>query len=127
MKRFIFYTMFSLIIFVTGCQSENSSTIDTSKHAEPQYLYSENPSIDMFVYKDTAFVNASDIDWVIELELNKGDLVGTVKATGISKDFKDWDATLLDVGSNIYESHRLDILLVESKDLMIPYLKIVEG
>ncbi len=43
MKRFIFNTIFCLIIFVTGCQSDNSSTIDTSKHAEPQYLYSKNP------------------------------------------------------------------------------------
>lgn len=81
----------------------------------------------MFVYEDTAFVNASDTKWVIELELTKADLLGSVKETGVSKDFKDWDATLLDVGSNIYKSQRLDILLVESNGIMIPYLKFVEG
>lgn len=121
MKNFIFCTIFCLMIFVTGCQS------NTSKYAEPQYLYNENPSIDMFVYEDTAFENASDIDWVAELELTKDRLLGTIKETEVSKDFKDWDATVLGVGSSIYKSERSDILLVESNGLIIPYLKIVEG
>lgn len=120
MKKFLICICF-LIFFATGCQS------NMSKYAEPQYLYNENPSIDMFVYENTTFINASDIDWVIELELIKDDLLGTIKQTGVSKDFKDWDATLLDVGSEIYKSERLDILLVESNGLIIPYLKIVEG
>lgn len=127
MKRFILYGIFCLMLLVTVCQSNKSNTIDTSKYAEPQYLYNENPSIDMFVHEDTAFVNASDVDWVVELELTKDALLGTVKETGVSKGFKDWDATLLNVGSNIYKSERLDILLVEFNGLIIPYLKIVEG
>lgn len=124
MKKILFYAICCLLFFVTGCQL---NTTDTSKYTEPQYLYNENPSIDMFICEDTAFINASDIDWVIELELTKNDLLGTIKETGVSKGFKDWDATLLDVGSNIYKSERLDILLVESNGLIIPYLKIVEG
>lgn len=127
MRRFTLYTIFCLMIFVIGCQSNNKNIIDTSTYVEAEYLYSENPNIDMFIYKDTAFINASDLDWVVELGLTKDSLIGTVKARGVSKDFKDWDATLLDVGSNIYKSERLDILLVESNGLIIPYLKIVEG
>lgn len=127
MKKFIFYTIFCLMIFITGCQSNNNITIDSSRYAEPQYLYDKNPNIDIFIYEDTAFENASDIDWVAELELTKDKLLGTIKETEVSKKFKDWDATVLDVGSLIYKSERLDILLVESNGLIIPYLKIVEG
>lgn len=121
MKRFLFCTMLCLLFFVIGCQS------NTSKYSEPQSLYDANPNIDMFVYENTAFVNASDVDWVKELELNKDSLLGTIKETGVSTGFKDWDATLLEVGSNIYKSERSDILLVDCNGSMIPYFKYVEG
>ena len=127
MKKILFCTLFCLLLFTTGCNSNINITNDSSKSTQPQYLYSENPSIDMFVYQDIAFVNASDIDWVTELDLTKGDLFWTIEDTGVSKKFKGWDATPLDIGSNIYESEQSDILLVESNGLMIPYLKIVEG
>lgn len=127
MKRFLFYILFCLLIFTTGCKSNINITNDSSKSTEPEYLYSENPNIDMFVYQDIAFVNASNIDWVAKLDLTKGDLLGTIEDTGVSKKFKDWDATLLDIGSNIYKSEQSDILLVESNGLMVPYLKIIEG
>nr|WP_300005154.1 hypothetical protein [Tissierella sp.] len=115
------------MISITGCKSNNMTTIDSSKYAEPQYLYNKNSDIDMFVYEDTVFENVSEIDWVKELELTKGNLLGTIKETAVSKDFKDWDATILEIGSNIYKTDRADILLVEINGLMIPYLKIVEG
>ena len=61
MKKFLFYTFFCLLIFTTGCKSNINITNDSSKSTEPEYLYRENPNIDMFVYQDIAFVNASDI------------------------------------------------------------------
>ena len=87
----------------------------------PENLYSNDSAIDMFVYEDTAFVNAEDVDWVTEQDLTAGELAGTIEETDADGDFEDWDATVLPEGTKIY------IMLAECEGEFVPYLKYVEG
>lgn len=123
MKKTVMIILYSLLLIVLiGCQSDG-----TKENMQPESLYDADKSIDLFVYEDIAYVNAKEVDWVIELVLERGTLIGTIKNTGATSNFSDWDATVLNVGCNIYKSNRSDILLVENNGEFIPYLKYIEG
>lgn len=117
-----------LSLFLTGCSSFSASTEVT-----PETLYADNQDIDMFVYKDTAWVNASNVDWGTELQPEAVSQIGEVKKSGVTKDFRDWDATVLKAGTAVYScqdkdgTERTDLLLVEERGNFTPYLKYVEG
>ena len=51
----VVFSAFSII----GC----GNTASTAENASPESLYSSDRDIDLFVYEDTAYVNALDIDW----------------------------------------------------------------
>jgi len=60
--------------------------------------------------------------------LKKDTKLGVIERTNVTKQFKDFDATLLDTGTEIYSVlGRKDIVLVNINNMMIPYLKQVEG
>lgn len=123
MKKSALIILLCLFIFTAaGCQSNSANN-----HAKPESLYHADNSIDLFVYENVAYVNAHDVGWVAALDLEKMELLGAIRETGTTSDFDDWDATVLEVGSNIYQSGRPDILLAESNGFLIPYLKYVEG
>ena len=117
-----------LSLFLTGCSSSTASTEVT-----PETLYADNHDIDMFVYEDTAWVNASDLDWVTELQPEAVSQIGEVENSGATGDFRDWDATVLKAGTAVYScqdkdgTERSDLLLVEEEGNFTPYLKYVEG
>lgn len=111
------------LLCITGCRS----TVSTAENASPEKLYSADPDIDLFVYEDTAYVNALDVDWAGELPLDKGEALGKVTRSGITDDFQDWDATVLPEGTVIYTSVESQVLLAETEEAVIPYLKYVEG
>ena len=54
-------------------------------------------------------------------------MMGKIRASGITSDFENWDATVLPVGTEIYESDDSQILLAGLGEQLIPYLKWVEG
>ena len=108
---------------IIGCRD----AVSTAENASPEALYSADPDIDLFVYEGTAYVNALDADWVGELPLDKGKELGKVARSGISDDFQDWDATVLPEGTVIYTSDESQVLLAETEEAVIPYLKYVEG
>ena len=106
----------------------SKTTISTKDNSSPDTLYKKDNEIDLFVYENTAFVNAATTDWVTELDLKQDKKLGEIKRTNISKKFKDFDATYLDVGTEVYSAvGRHDILLVNINNMMIPYLRYVEG
>lgn len=111
------------ILSMTGCKS----AVSTAENDSPEALCSADPDIDLFVYEGTAYVNALDADWVGELPLDKGKELGKVARSGISDDFQDWDATVLPEGTVIYTSDESQVLLAETEEAVIPYLKYVEG
>lgn len=110
-------------IFIIGC----GDTASTAENASPEALYSADRNIDLFVYEGTAYVNAMDVDWVGELSLAKGETVGEIGRSGVTDDFQDWDATVLAEGTVIYSSEETEVLLADTGDALIPYLKYVEG
>lgn len=115
----VVFSAFSII----GC----GNTASTAENASPESLYSSDRDIDLFVYEDTAYVNALDIDWVGELSLAKGKVLGEICRSGVTDDFQEWDATVLPEGTVIYESGESQVLLAETGDELIPYLKYAEG
>lgn len=101
---------------------------NTADNDNPEVLYQKDPDIDMLVYERTAYVNAANNEWVVALDLKKGQKVGEIKRTNVTKNYKDFDATFLDKGTEIYSvSDRKDILLVNINNKLIPYLIFVEG
>lgn len=115
-----------IVLFVfsaAGCSSSES----TAENASPETLYSSDHDIDMFIYEGTAYVNALGVDWVGELSLAKGEKLGTISRSGVTGDFQDWDATVLPKGTAVYKSGESEVLLAETDEALIPYLKYVEG
>ena len=114
--------IFIIMIGITGC-----SAVKTTSDPTPEQVYSEDNSVDMFVYGEIVYINAADVDWVKSETFDKGDMIGEICASGITSDFDNWDATVLPVGTEIYESDDPQILLAGLGEKLIPYLKWVEG
>lgn len=53
--------------------------------------------------------------------------IGKIKNSGVTKEFQDWDATILPVGTEIFETDNSEILLASCGEELVPYLKYVEG
>lgn len=114
--------IFIIMIGITGCNAAK-----TTSNPTPEQVYSNDDNVDMFVYEDTVYINATDIDWVKSESFEKGDRAGAISDSGIANDFNDWSATVLPVGTEIYESDDPEILLADLEGQIIPYLKYVEG
>ena len=81
----------------------------------------------LMITGDTVYINAQDVEWVMNMQLTSGEQAGEIKRTDVNKGFEDWDATVLEQGTVIYESDASEILLAEDGDELVPYLKYVEG
>ena len=124
MKREVLLIFLMIVALLTGCQTAGQTSPELPT---PENLYSTDNTIDMFVYQETAYVNAEDTDWVAEQEFVKGAMVGKIKNSGVTQEFQDWDATILPVDTEIYETEDSQILLAFCREELIPYLKYVEG
>lgn len=112
--------MFFMIGF-SGCGSVLSTELT------PEQLYFDDHSIiDMFVYEDAAYVNVTDIDGVKNETFEKDKYIRKISNIGITNDFNNWDATLLPIGTEIYESDNNQILLANLREKFVPYVKYVE-
>ena len=114
--------IFIIMIGITGCNA-----VKTTSDPTPEQVYSDDNNVDMFVYEDIVYINATDVDWVKSGTFDKGDMLGEICDSGITSDFENWDATVLPVGTEIYESDDSQILLASLGEQLIPYLKWVEG
>lgn len=114
--------IFIIMIGITGCNA-----VKTTSNPTPEQVYSDDNNVDMFVYEDIVYINATDVDWVKSETFVKGDMIGEIHASGITSDFDNWNATVLPVGTEIYESDDSQILLASLGEQLIPYLKWVEG
>lgn len=102
-------------------EAENSLTT-------PEKLLEDKRFQDFFIMDETVQMNASDTDWVMELEKEKGKKLGVINRSGMKTDFKGWDATALPTGTVIYEFAGEKMLtLAETKTGLVPYMKFVEG
>ena len=114
--------IFIIMIGITGCNA-----VKTTSNPTPEQVYSDDNNVDMFVYEDIVYINATDVDWVKSGTFDKCDMIGEMRDSGITSDFENWDATVLPVGTEIYESDDSQILLASLGEQLIPYLKWVEG
>ena len=108
MKREVLLIFLMAVGLLTGCQTAGQTSPELPT---PENLYSTDNTIDMFVYQETAYVNAEDTDWVVEQEFVKGAMAGKIKNSGVTQEFQDWDATILPVDTEIYETEDSQILL----------------
>lgn len=123
MMKKITLLCFSIIVFMTVACSKS-----TADNASPETLYKQNNSIDMLVYNKIAYVKASDIDWVKEVELTNSKELGEIQRTDITMGFENLDATVLEVRTKVYSVlERDDFVLVYINDSWIPYYAYVEG
>ncbi len=135
MKKKIFLSICTIIMItilagtMMACSNNGTSSAGNIKdNTSPDALYKADNDTDLLVYENTAYVNAATTDWVMELELAQDKKLGEIKRTNVTKKFKDFDATYLDVGTEVYSAiGRKDILLANINNMMVPYLKIVEG
>ena len=116
-----------LLLMITGAGAGCAAVSLTVENDSPESVYAEDKNADFFVYEDTVYINAQDVEWVRNMQLTSGEQAGVIKRTDVNKGFEDWDATVLEPGTVIYESDASEILLAEDGDELVPYLKYVEG
>ena len=126
-KKKVWCVFTCLAIFFVLCITGCSSSASTAENDSPETLYSSDNDIDMFIYEGAAYVNALDVSWVGELSLAKGEKLGTISRSGVTDNFQDWDATTLPEGTAVYKSGESEVLLVQTEDVLLPYLKYAEG
>lgn len=123
MKRFKIALIFLTLVFLLiGC------TLSTKNNASPKKILQNNPEADFLIVDNIVYLNAADVIWIKELTLEVGGLLGKIERTHVKENFTNWDATILDVNTEIYQvAQRNDILLAKVGTEFIPYLKFIEG
>lgn len=126
-KKIHYILIFAIVVLVilVTLHLRNSSTI---YNASADTLYKNDTSIDLFVYQNTAFVKADQIEWILQLQLTPNNLLGSIQRNNIKKNFSNFDATILEVGTKIYSTlERDDIVLLLVNGEYIPYFNYIEG
>lgn len=121
--------IFSLIILV-ACNSSNIEKTSTIANPTPKEILSDDKSADIFIVEGSVYMNAEDIDWIMEEELFKGEKVGEIKhQTNDSEKFNDFTASKLPIGTEVYEpvDNHGPIYIIELNGEVIPYLGLIEG
>ena len=72
------------MLLIVGCGTPN-----TSENMKPASLYKANPSIDLLVYNNLAYVSTKEVDRVVASNLEKKTLIGSINRTGITSDLKN--------------------------------------
>ncbi|EQB85841.1 hypothetical protein J2Z44_002279 [Clostridium punense] len=123
MKRLRGIVLFLLLTsLITGCFRS------TKNNATSEVLLKTNTNADFFIMDNTVYKNAIDIDWVKGISVKEGSALGRINKTKVKRNFKNWNATVLGVGTEIYKlEDRQDIVLAKKDDKYIPYIKYVEG
>ncbi|WP_047985816.1 hypothetical protein [Ornithinibacillus californiensis] len=95
----------------------------------PEEILADNENADIFVINGIVYSNADHIEWVNEKELTLGEEVGEIKKqTSNSDEFENYSATLLPVGTKIYQPvEKGDIYIVRVDGKEIRYLGLREG
>ncbi len=109
-KNKVIIVFFILSYILVGC----ATNTNTSKRDSPEMILKDNPNSDFFIMNSTVYINALDIEWIKEIPLKEGIVLGKINNTGVKNNFKDWDATKLDIGTVIYELEgRKTIVLIK--------------
>lgn len=123
MKRIKGIILFLLLAsLITGCFRS------TKNNAIPEEVLKENPNADFLIIDNTVYKNVEDVQWVRDISVKEGSVLGRINKTKVKRNFKNWSATMLDIGTEVYKLEgREDIVLAKKEDKYIPYIKYVEG
>ena len=111
-----------LTSLITGCFRS------TKNNAIPEEVLKENANGDFLIIDNTVYKNVEDVQWVRDISVKEGSVLGRINKTKVKRNFKNWNATVLGVGTEIYKvEDRQDIVLAKKDDKYIPYIKYVEG
>ncbi|WP_107841002.1 hypothetical protein [Metasolibacillus meyeri] len=120
MKKNLVCNLFLLLLLV-GC----SSAIPMNPTAKS--ILKENPTADIIQYENLIYINAMNLEGIENLEFTKEEKIGEVKkTTTVSTGFKDFYATKLAVGTDIFSTNT-QIIIAELNGKQIPYIVLLEG
>ena len=121
------------LMALSGCAAQPGPAANPTDD-ESTVMVIGNPGPEDFQGQDFIFcqgmvaINATGIDWVKEYGLDEGALLGEVQRSGVTSDFQEWDATVLPVGTKIYQNARgAGLLVAVHDDIKTPYLFMIEG
>ena len=90
-----------------------------------------NSAADIFVYEQVVYVQAKqfEIEWVESLQIEIGNAVGEIKRTNLNQidEWQNFDATILPMGTTLYETTHHDIYVAKTGNDYIRYFGMREG
>ncbi|MDM5247414.1 MULTISPECIES: hypothetical protein [unclassified Lysinibacillus] len=113
-----------LILVLVGC----SPTINTNPTANS--ILKEHSQADILQYNNLIYINATSLESMKQLEYTKSEKIGKIiKTTNSSKNFKDFYATKLESGTEIFSTndHNIYTIIAESNGQQILYTALLEG
>lgn len=132
MRKGWIYILLVLMFTLAGCNEgkEVSNTSEVTQNPKAAEFLSEHPNADLFIMKGIIYKNAEDIEWVQELDLQKGEKVYEItKQSKQADELESGSATVLPVGTKIYKTaeHHGQVYLAEINGERIRYLGLIEG
>ncbi|WP_286231896.1 hypothetical protein [Neobacillus mesonae] len=129
MKKFMLsLTLMGSFFYLVGCVGFDTESA-VSKNPDAEEVLRLNKNANIFQWE--GLIYTTNIDWVNELELTKGNLVGEITETftnGNPKSFKNGMANKLPIGTKIYSAkEKPGILIVEYNGEEKYFLVLVEG
>lgn len=112
---------------VNSLLSQEPITEVTIGNPTAQEILGNDSKADIFQWG--GIIYETNIDWVNELDLTEGDLVGLIKYnTSNPNDFKNATANILPIGTELYKAkERNDIFIAKYNGEWKYYYQLVEG
>lgn len=113
-----------LFLVLVGC----APAINTNPTAKS--ILNEHSQADILQYNQLIYINATNLEWIKKVEYNKSEKIGEiVKTTNSPKNFKDFYATKLKSGTEIFSTNDHDIhtIIVELDGQQLLYTVLLEG
>ncbi|RWZ58653.1 hypothetical protein EQV77_06710 [Halobacillus fulvus] len=120
--RFLFCII--LIVVLSSCASAGTEN-PTVNPTPSDFL--DNEGADIFQLEGIVYSNASDVEWVQELDYEVGEQIGEIsRQSDNAIFFNDGTANRLPVGTRIYDTDTpVAIAIIQGRS--VPYLKMIEG
>lgn len=128
MRKMTFTFIVVCCFMIVGCTNNgeletNKEKTITTHNPTVEEILSQDPDADILYIDDIVY--ATNIDWVDELVLTKGEEIGEVeKNTTSSKEFINKTANVLPVGTKIYRAKERNGMLIADDKY---YYALVEG
>ncbi|MFK3938013.1 hypothetical protein ACI2JA_10975 [Alkalihalobacillus sp. NPDC078783] len=130
MKKLIPIFCTGLVFLFVGCSNNDDSKTVTNSEENPtaEEVLTGDTEVDILMFN--GIIYKTNIDWVDELTLTKGDQLGEIKvqAADGNYDYTNEMANKLLIGSVIFEANeRDDVLIVDEDGELHYYYALVEG